>query len=126
MSDSDAEMKSTCTTGVVAALCGVMPSTVRSWADRGLIRSHRIPGTARLLFLRSDVDSFMIQNELPLVGPLRHSRSSDDVQGALLVALEKAVDAYGKPGGPWNVPDEPGEWLDMAKQAIKKAKGGGE
>lgn len=33
-------------------------------------------------------------------------------------ALQKAVDDYGKPGGPWNVPSEPGTWLQMAKAAL--------
>jgi hypothetical protein len=33
-------------------------------------------------------------------------------------ALTKAVLMYGRPGGPWNVPSEPGTWLGMAKQAL--------
>jgi len=41
----------------------------------------------------------------------------------LLAALEKAVADYGKPGGPWNVPREPGTWIWMAERAIEKAKG---
>lgn len=41
----------------------------------------------------------------------------------LLVALEKAVAMYGKPGGPWNVPSEPGTWVSEAKDAIAKARG---
>lgn len=41
----------------------------------------------------------------------------------LLVALEKAVAIYGKPGGPWNLPHEPGAWITMAEDAIAKAKG---
>ena len=47
-----------------------------------------------------------------------------DVQTELLeervkirAALQKAVDDYGKPGGPWNVPREPGTWIMMAKDA---------
>lgn len=36
----------------------------------------------------------------------------------LRAALQKAVDDYGKPGGPWNVPSEPGAWLQMAKDAL--------
>ena len=40
----------------------------------------------------------------------------------LLAALESAVEAYGKPGGPWNVPSDPGGWLDQARAAIAKAK----
>lgn len=38
-------------------------------------------------------------------------------------ALAKAVADYGKPGGPWNVPSEPGTWIEMAKQALAKADG---
>lgn len=41
----------------------------------------------------------------------------------LLEALEKAVADYGKEGGPWNVPSEPGSWIEMARAAIAKAKG---
>ena len=41
----------------------------------------------------------------------------------LLSALEKAVDAYGKPGGPWNVPSEPGTWIADARAAIAAARG---
>ena len=38
---------------------------------------------------------------------------------ALTAALKKAVTDYGKPGGPWNVPDEPGMWLAIARDALK-------
>lgn len=41
----------------------------------------------------------------------------------LLAALEKAVADYGREGGPWNVPTEPGTWIDMAKTAIRSARG---
>lgn len=36
-------------------------------------------------------------------------------------ALSEAVEHYGKPGGPWNVPGDPGGWLDRAKRALKGA-----
>ena len=39
----------------------------------------------------------------------------------LLEALQEAVRQYGKPGGPWNVPSDPGGWLDRARTAITKA-----
>ena len=42
----------------------------------------------------------------------------------LLAALQEAVTAYGKPGGPWNVPSDPGGWLERARTAIAKAQGG--
>lgn len=38
-------------------------------------------------------------------------------------ALEKAVDDYGKPGGPWNVPGKPGTWLCLAKEALAGREG---
>lgn len=47
----------------------------------------------------------------------------NEIVSALVEALEKAVSDYGKPGGPWNVPDEPGTWLAMAKAALAKARG---
>ena len=39
----------------------------------------------------------------------------------LLAALEKAVEQYGRPGGPWNVPSTPGTWIADAQAAIAKA-----
>jgi len=39
----------------------------------------------------------------------------------LLSALKSAVQLYGKPGGPWNVPSEPGSWINEAKAAIAEA-----
>jgi len=41
----------------------------------------------------------------------------------LLDALQRAVSSYGAPGGPWNVPSEPGSWLERAQAAITKATG---
>jgi len=40
----------------------------------------------------------------------------------LLAALENAIALYGKDGGPWNVPRDPGGWLDRARAAIAKAR----
>ncbi|HCI30085.1 MAG TPA: hypothetical protein DE117_07935 [Fervidobacterium sp.] len=55
---------------------------------------------------------------------------NEDVISALIAAapdmykaLEKAVEEYGKPGGPWNVPSEPGSWITLAKAALAKARG---
>jgi len=38
-------------------------------------------------------------------------------------ALKKAIKDYGKPGGPWNVPNEPGTWIALAQAAIQAAEG---
>lgn len=39
----------------------------------------------------------------------------------LLKALQEAVAQYGKPGGPWNVPSDPGGWISRAKDALAAA-----
>lgn len=39
----------------------------------------------------------------------------------LLAALKEAVAAYGTPGGPWNVPSDPGGWISRAQAAIENA-----
>lgn len=49
-----------------------------------------------------------------------------EIVSALLAALEEGVKLYGKPGGPWNMPSQPGSWIEMAQNAIAKAKGGAE
>lgn len=41
----------------------------------------------------------------------------------MLKALKKAIKDYGKPGGPWNVPNEPGTWIALAHAAIQAAEG---
>lgn len=41
----------------------------------------------------------------------------------MLDALKDAVELYGKPGGPWNVPSEPGSWIEKARAAIDRAEG---
>ena len=60
----------------------------------------------------------------------KHSEGNEDSISALISAvpdmykaLEKAVEEYGKPGGPWNVPSEPGSWIALAKAALAKARG---
>lgn len=44
----------------------------------------------------------------------------------LLDALRAAVDLYGKPGGPWNVPGSAGCWITQARAAIAAATATGE
>lgn len=38
---------------------------------------------------------------------------------ALLAALKETVEKYGEPGGPWNIPSEPGEWISNARKLVK-------
>lgn len=58
--------------------------------------------------------------------PEGHPRNPKPKQPTSLEVLQEAVDAYGKPGGPWNVPSDPGGWLERAKAAIEREKGGKE
>lgn len=43
--------------------------------------------------------------------------AADEIE-QLRKALQYAVDQYGKPGGPWNVPGSKGSWIDQAKKAL--------
>ena len=36
----------------------------------------------------------------------------------LWTVLEKTIAVYGQPGGPWNVPREPGQWITVATDAL--------
>lgn len=45
------------TTGQVAAIFGVTTTTVKRWADKGLLPHFRTPG-AHYRFRRSDVEAF--------------------------------------------------------------------
>ena len=48
---------------------------------------------------------------------------SIDAARDLLAVVEEAIERYGKPGGPWNVPSDPGGWMDRAQAAVAKARG---
>ena len=48
---------------------------------------------------------------------------SIDAARDLLAVVEEAIERYGKPGGPWNVPSDPGGWMDRAQTAVAKARG---
>lgn len=47
----------------------------------------------------------------------------DNPRCVLLAALQRAVEMYGKPGGPWNVPGSAGSWTAQARAAIAAATG---
>jgi hypothetical protein len=48
---------------------------------------------------------------------LRHEGGPQSV-AAMEAVLHEAVQTYGKPGGPWNVPSDPGGWIGRAKAAL--------
>ena len=76
----------------------------------------------------TNIVSIADRTRLVLILPDRHKSHPDvlliTAAPELLEALEKAVADYGRTGGPWNVPSEPGTWIEMAKNAIAKAKRG--
>ena len=41
----------------------------------------------------------------------------------LEAVLSETVALYGKPGGPWNIPSDPGGWLERARAVIDAARG---
>lgn len=43
--------------------------------------------------------------------------AADEIE-LLRSILKRAVDLYGKPGGPWNVPSDPGGWISDARAAL--------
>jgi excisionase family DNA binding protein len=51
-----------------AALLGVHPSTLRSWADRGDVPAHRTPGKHRR-FRRADIEQWADSRRAALVSP---------------------------------------------------------
>lgn len=44
----------------------------------------------------------------------------------LVESLREAVAQYGKQGGPWNVPSDPGGWIARARAALSQAGGASE
>lgn len=54
-----------------------------------------------------------------LVEPERDCVALADEINRLRAVLAEAVELYGKPGGPWNVPSDPGGWLFKARAVLK-------
>lgn len=50
------------TSGQVAKLFNVHPTTVMDWADKGLLPAFRTPGGQRR-FRREDIDAFLLPSE---------------------------------------------------------------
>jgi hypothetical protein len=79
--------------------------------------THSEPGSWPQIFPKSIRDSFGPGwTETPLYKHAAPSHPAAD----LVEALEYAVNMYGKPGGPWNVPSDPGGWLERARDALAK------
>ena len=71
---------------------------------------------ARRLYLHRQAGGSIKARDMGLI--VEDMEKMDEERTKLRAALEKAVKLYGKPGGPWNVPSEPGAWLRMAKDTL--------
>ena len=54
------------TTGEVAAYCGVSQQTAIRWCDRGLIASHRIPGSLHRRVSKRELRAFIDRNMISI------------------------------------------------------------
>ena len=52
---------------------------------------------------------------------VRRCEELEAERNRLREALAEAVEKYGKPGGTWNIPGEPGSWIAKAREALKGA-----
>ncbi len=44
-----------------------------------------------------------------------------DLEKRMTDFIRRTVATYGKPGGPWNVPSEPGSWIEEARNLLRRA-----
>jgi len=55
---------------------------------------------------------------------MKNNRPIEDAQSKRIAELEsilkETVELYGKPGGPWNIPSDPGSWIEKARKALGK------
>jgi hypothetical protein len=95
---------------------------VQKWKTVRLLSKWKIPafidchGGAPLFW---DDISKLLADHARMKSEAAYERDKSPRIAALEAALSRAVDAYGKPGGPWNVPSEPGSWIDQARQALR-------
>jgi hypothetical protein len=69
-------------------------------------------------FLTSEYVTWLQREMIKLQGELFAAR--EQVRALLTIARE-TVALYGKPGGPWSVPSDPGGWLNRMRDAIDAA-----
>lgn len=73
------------------------------------------------VFSTREVKGQLEERSIAWTSPTDYANAQNAID-ALTFALQNAVDQYGQPGGPWNVPSEPGLWLADAKHALEMAK----
>jgi len=72
------------------------------------------------VFSTREMKGQLEERSIAWTSPTDYANAQNAIE-ALTDALQKAVDQYGHPGGPWNVPSEPGTWIGEAKHALELA-----
>jgi len=72
------------------------------------------------VFSTRQVNGQLEERSIAWTSPTDYANAQNAID-ALTFALQEAVDQYGQPGGPWNIPNEPGTWLAYAKHALEMA-----
>ena len=86
---------------------------------------HLCPAKDGTSLLTVSLEYITDDNEATYFGSVYNPADAHLIAAApdMYEALEVAVSEYGKPGGPWNVPSEPGTWIDKARAALAKSRG---
>jgi len=81
---------------------------LEEWQDRALLAEAKLSEANKRIAELTD------ECKHQSLSILKYADRIAELEGVLM----KAVDDYGKPGGPWNVPSEPGTWIDSARKAL--------
>jgi hypothetical protein len=79
----------------VADYLRVVPSTVKNWRDRGLIKFWQAPGSTRILYFENDIKDFIEKNTNGVKGGQQHNKNA-------LIKREKPV-VSAKPEKAWRI-----------------------
>jgi hypothetical protein len=79
----------------VADYLRVVPSTVKNWRDRGLIKFWQAPGSTRILYFENDIKDFIEKNTNGVKGGQQHNKKA-------IIKREKPV-VSAKPEKAWRI-----------------------
>ena len=57
------------------------------------------------------------------ISDVLHAIQGDAHLADAVALIRETVATYGKPGGPWNVPSDPGGWLDRSRAILARIDG---
>lgn len=89
-------------------------------ATGGVVRSLYWDDDPEHLDLKKNGNFFRTSEEAEAARELvKKTLKGVDENKLLREALKEAVEMYGKPGGPWNVPGDAGGWISKARKALE-------